>query len=580
MDDPKIAAIYAAMDQRADAFVAAYRGKIAPLQLSASELATCIAELETIYQEAYKPSLFANLLFAGDSQNAEIGAFMQEQQLKLSSLRIKLMFFALDLMKVEEAVIAPLLADPALANYAHYIDTVRQARPYTLSEPEEVIVEECSNTGGRAWVRFSEEVLAKQMYHYIAPDADVAESLSEEEVLMLLRDPNREVRVAAAEAFSRGLKEIEHSLVFCYNTLLLEKSTSDRIRGYGSAEHERHMSNELTKEIVDQVVDQSAANYGLVERYYNAKKKLLGVDELTHVDRYAPIFDSKVEMSFEDARTLILDAFANFSPTLRDRADEFFVNNWIDAEPRPGKSSGAFCSYLTPDTHPVVFMTYLNKDKDVSTLAHELGHGVHASLSREQTFFNFHGTLPLAELASIFAEMLVFEKLLEGASTRDKVAMYAEKIEGIFASVFRQVAMFRFERRAHAARREQGELTAEDLGNIWQDELQAMFGNSVKLGEEHRAWWSYVWHFVGAPFYVYAYAFGELLTLALYEKAKAQGPSFAADYERVLRLGGSKAPQDLMDIVGVNLADGAFWAGGLKVVERFIDEFERLVGEL
>lgn len=580
MSDPKIAATHAVMDARAEAFATKYRGKINPLSLTASELAAAIVELEAIYQEAYKPLLYANLLFAGDSLSAEIGAFMQEQQLKLSSLRIKLMFFSLELMKVPAEQMQPLVSDNALANYRHYIATVRENQPFTLSEKEEVIFEECANTGGRAWVRYSEEILAKQVYHYIAPDADVAETLSEEEVLAHLRDPNREVRIAAAEAFTRGLKEIEHSLVFCYNTLLLEKSVSDRLRSYDSPEHERHINNELTKEIVDQVVDQSSANYGLVERYYNAKKVILGLDELTHVDRYAPIFDSTLEMSFDDARTLILDAFADFSVTLRDRADEFFVKNWIDAEPRTGKSSGAFCSYLTPDTHPVVFMTYLNKDKHVGTLAHELGHGVHASLSRDQSFFNFHGTLPLAELASIFAEMLVFERMLQGASTRDKVAMYADKIEGIFASVFRQVAMFRFERRAHAARRTEGELTADNLGDIWQEEIQAMFGNSVKLGEEHRGWWSYVWHFVGAPFYVYAYAFGELLTLALYEKAKQEGPGFAAKYEQVLRLGGSKTPQELMSILDVDLTDPSFWAGGLKVVERFIDEYEGLVAQL
>lgn len=580
MDDPKIAATWAQSLKDADEFASKYRGKIFPLALSATELGTAIRELEELYMQAMKGPMYANLLFSTDSNDPAVGAFMQDQQVQMSGLRVKLMFFSLDLMKIPEDALKPLLLDPAMANYGHYVSTVRQASPFTLSEKEEVVFEETANTGSRAWTRFFEEITAVHEYSYQEPGSSEVETLTEEALLSKLRHPDRKVRLATAEAFTKGLKEMEHQLVFCYNTLLLDKSISDRLRNYEHAEQDRHLSNELTKEIVDTVTDTTSANYGLVERYYLAKKQLLGIDELTHVDRYAPIFDSEVEIAFDDAKELILGAFGDFSTTMRDRAAEFFDKNWIDAEPRAGKSGGAFCSYLTPDTHPVVFMSYLNKDKHVGTLAHELGHGVHASLSRDQTFFNYHGTLPLAELASIFAEMLVFEKMLQGASTKDKVAMYAEKIEGIFASVFRQIAMFRFERRAHAARREQGELTSEEFGDIWQEELQAMFGSSITLGEDHRCWWSYIWHFFGAPFYVYAYAFGELLTLSLYATAKKSGPEFAAKYEQVLRLGGSQTPQELMGILGVDLASPAFWQGGMQVIEEFISEFERLVQDL
>ncbi|MCE9557740.1 MAG: M3 family oligoendopeptidase [Armatimonadetes bacterium] len=526
--DPRIEKSWSELAKRMDAFSKAYRGRVA--ELSAIELATAIAELESIAQTASKPVQFAQLLFACDALSAEIGAFMQGQIMKASELRVKLMFFELELQKVSAETINHLVNDPALASYRHFIATTRASSPFMLSEMEEVIFEETSNTGGRAWERFFDEVTAKHEYIYVAPGADEANILSQEEVLTLLRDPNREVRVAAADSFTAGLAQMEHTLTYIYNTLLLEKSISDRLRGHASPEEGRHISNELTKDIVDIVVDESVKQYPLVARYYRVKRKLLGLETLTHVDRYAPLFGAENEYSFDEAKTIVLSAFGEFSSTLEEKAREFFDKKWIDAEPRTGKTGGAFCSYLTPDTHPVVLMSYMNKDSHVGTLAHELGHGVHASLSRKQTYLNYQGTLPLAELASIFAEMLVFEKMIAGASPKDKLAMYADKIEGIFASVFRQISMFRFERRAHEARASEGELTADQFGDIWHDELQAMFGDSVELGEDHRRWWGYVSHFVSVPFYVYAYAFGELLTLALYEKAKQEGPSFATKY--------------------------------------------------
>jgi oligoendopeptidase F len=275
----------------------------------------------------------------------------------------------------------------------------------------------------------------------------------------------------------------------------------------------------------------------------------------------------------------VLEAFTIFSPEMGQCAAQFFDGQWIDAEPRPGKRGGAFCMYNTPDTHPVVLQSFLGKVDDVMTLAHELGHGVHASLSRKQTYFNFHGTLPLAELASTFGEMLVFEKLVAEATPEDRLALYAEKIEGIFATVFRQAAMYSFELECHKARRELGELTPEQIGGFWQDEIQAMFGSSVRLGDEHRHWWSYVSHFVNVPFYVYAYSFGELLVLSLYQMAKASGPDFSKRYISLLELGGSKTPEELMATVNIDLSSEAFWRGGFAAMESLISDFERLWAE-
>ncbi|MCW5941474.1 MAG: M3 family oligoendopeptidase [Fimbriimonadaceae bacterium] len=576
MDDPKIEATWSDAKARAQAFAEQFRSRIAGGDLDPDTLFAAITEYEAILQESHKPAGYANLVFATDSDNPAVGAFLQKQMENGTELRVLLMFFELELQKTPATTIERCLADPRLAPYRHYVENVRVYTPYTLSEPEEVILEETSNTGRRAWVRLFEELTGNHVFRTRNPATGETENKTQQEVLSMLRDANRSVRQAAADALSEGLAELEKVIVFTYNTVLQDQSVGDRLRKHDYPEHSRHLANELDKATVDLVVSMCGANHDLVARYYRVKREILGLPELTHVDRYAPLFEAEGEIGFEAAREIVLQAFGEFSAELRARASDFFENNWIDAAPKTGKLGGAFCSYNTPDTHPVVFLTYLNKMQDVGTLAHELGHGVHGSLSRAQSLLNFHGSLPLAELASIFGEMLVFEKLVAQASAKDKLALYAEKIEGMFASVFRQASMFRFEQRCHEARRSEGELTAERFGAIWQEELQAMFGDSVTLGDQHRRWWSYVGHFFFAPFYVYAYAFGELLTLSLYQKAKAEGPAFEATYVELLRLGGSKTPKELMAGVGVDLASRDFWQGGFDAMERLIAEFEAL----
>ncbi|HWA84514.1 MAG TPA: M3 family oligoendopeptidase, partial [Fimbriimonadaceae bacterium] len=446
-------------------------------------------------------------------------------------------------------------------------------------EKEEIVLEQTANTGSRAWVRLFEELTANHVFKLKRPGSDEIEELTEQEVLTLLREPDRALRQAAADSLSEGLAQLQRVLVFTFNNLVQDKAVEDKMRGFQYPEQSRHLSNELDKDTVDLVIRLCRKNYSLVERFYNVKREILGLAELTHIDRYAPLFESEEEVGWDAAKKIVLDAFGSFSGEMAARAKEFFDDNWIDAEPRKGKQGGAFCAYNTPDTHPVVFQTYLNKQDDVMTLAHELGHGVHASLSRAQTYLNFHGTLPLAELASTFGEMLVFESLVREASLKDRLALYADKIEGVFATVFRQAAMFGFEQRMHQVRRAEGELTPERFGEIWQEEMQAMFGSSVRLGDQHRLWWSYVGHFVFAPFYVYAYSFGELLVLSLYQMAKAEGPGFADKYISLLQMGGSKSPTDLMKTVGVDLHAETFWQGGFTAMEKLVVEFERLWAE-
>ena len=576
IDDPRIESAWESLHKSADEFDKKYRGKVALAALSPAQLAKCINELEEISTEASKPVSYASLLFAADTSDEKTAAFMQSQMEKASELRVKLVFFEIELLKAPQEYIDKCLKDLALANYVHFVQVSRTYAPYMLSEKEEVLLEESANIGSRAWVRLHEELTAGLKCSYKDPHTGEQEQLSLEETITKLREEDRAVRQAAADAMTSGLASIERTVVFTYNTLLADKKLSDRIRTYQYPEQSRHLANELDKQTVDIVMRLCRERSDLVSRYYKVKAQVLGVKDLTHIDRYAPLFEAEKQVSWPEAKKTVLDAFRAFSPQIAERAGEFFEKSWIDAEPRDGKTGGAFCNYNTPDTHPVVLMTFLGKLGDVMTLAHELGHGVHASYSRQQTEFNFHGTLPLAELASIFGEMLVFDDVVKEATDRDRLALYAEKIEGIFASVHRQAAMFRFEQRCHTERREKGELPKDRFRELWQDEMQSMFGDAVKLGEQHKCWWLYVGHFFFAPFYVYAYSFGELLTMSLYQKAKRSGPEFAQKYIEVLKLGGSRDPYELMRALEVDLHSEGFWKGGFEAIESMVAEFETI----
>jgi oligoendopeptidase F len=576
--DPRIEEVWARVKTRAEAFAKTYRERINSPELTGSLLAQAFKDLEDLSQDCAKPVAFAQLSYVTDTNNPAAGAFLQRQLERGTELNVMLLFFELEVQALNQDKVDALLKDEAMANYRHHLVVTRSFSPYRLSEPEEIVLEEMANTGSRAWVRLFEEITANQVYRFRSPDGEV-EELSQEEVLSRLRESDRATRQAAADCLTDGFRELQRVVVFTYNTLLQDKNVEDRIRSLPYAEHSRHLSNELGRETVDLVISMCRDHYGLVERFYNVKRQILGLKELTHIDRYAPLFPAEEPVPFDEARQIVLDAFGGFSPVMRDRAKEFFDEGWIDAEPRVGKQGGAFCMYVTPDTHPYVLCNYLNKADDVTTLAHELGHGVHSSLSRGQTYFNFHGTLPLAELASTFGEMLVFESVVSKATLKDKLALYASKIESVFATVFRQAALYRFEQRAHAKRREEGELTSEQFGVIWQEELQAMFGSSVKLGEQHRDWWMYISHFFHTPFYVYAYSFGELLVLSLYQMAKSQGSSFGESYVSLLKKGGSQSPKDLMASVGIDIDSSAFWEGGFEAMGRLVDEFERLWSE-
>ncbi len=571
--DPNIEKSWIAIETDVDNFVASYRGKINSSDVTAQRISSSIKEYEDICVSLVKILNYAHMLFSADTGNMELGAFMQAQQERYTKSKVKLIFFSLELKQIPENVFNTLASDPLLNNYRHFLEETRKYIPHTLSEPEEIIYEECSNTGGKAWVRFYEELNSTHTYTYTDPYTNDTEELAQSRIMVKLRSPDRTIRQAAADAFANGLKKIEKTVVFVYNNIMLERMTEDRLRKFEYPQNERHLSNELTKEVVDLVISMCHENYHQVETYYNAKRELLKLDKLTHIDRYAPLFDTTEVIPYNKAKDIVLTAFKKYHETMYERGKEFFDKNWIDAAPNEGKRGGAFCSYFTPDTHPVILMSYVDKQDDVKTLAHELGHGIHASLSRKQTYFNYQGTLPLAELASTFCEMLVFEDLMESASKKDQLALLAAKIEDSFATIYRQAAMYSFECNAHEMRRSKGELLNTDLSNIWQTQLQKMFGKSLELGDQHAHWWLYVGHFFYAPFYVYAYSFGELLALAVYQKSRVEGKEFSNKYIEVLELGGLENPYQLMNHLGIDLNSREFWQGGFNYLQTLLDRF-------
>lgn len=577
IDDPKIEKSLDDSLVRAKEFAEKYRGKIDNDSLTAQTLYAAISDYETMVQDMAKPSYYASLVFAADTSKPENGALMQHVQERGTEIALELMFFDLELMAAKPEIIDRIIEESVLDKYRHFIKAARLFREHRLSEPEERILEEKANTGGRAFERLFEESVSGIEFKVILDGKE--QIMTEPEVIALLRDPSRDVRKAGADALTRGLVEHGRLLTFIFNTLIYDKSVDDRLRRYEYPEQARNLSNELDQQTVDTVISTCVKNFPLVSRFYRVKREILGLDKLTHYDRYAPLFETKEKYTWDQARDIVLTSFAEFSPVIADTGREFFDNNWIDAAPRKGKRGGAFCSYTTPDLHPYILQTYMDKVDDIMTLGHELGHGVHASLARPQGYLNFASALPVAELASTFGEMLVFQNISAKLSLDDKLALYAEKIDSIFATIFRQAAMFKFEQELHRARREEGELTAEEIGDIWQSNIQAMFGDSVELGKDHRNWWMYIGHFISSPFYVYAYSFGELLVMALYSMYKEQGEAFVPKFVELLKTGGACSPEELLARVGIDIKDPEFWQGGVNVVAGLVSDFEKLHAE-
>ncbi len=574
-DDPALDADLDRAHQQARAFETRYRGTLA--ELDAAGLAEAVDRLEELEQPIQRAAAFAQLLFAADTSAPRHGALLQHVQERSTAIKHHLIFFELESVALDEARASALLADPALAARRHVLSVMRRYKPHVLSEKEELIVEELSNTGSRAFARLFDEILSGLRFR-LEHEGRV-EELGEEEVLSRLHAPERGLRRAAARSLTEGLKASHRPIHFVFNTLLQDKAVQDRLRRFQGPMDARHLGNEIDAGSVDSLLAATVARYPLVARYYRLKARLLGLERLEDYDRYAPIEAATGQRSFEDARRVVLEAYGDFAPEMADVARRFFERGWIDAELRPGKRGGAFSASTVPDAHPFVLLNYTGNLRDVMTVAHELGHGVHQYLARDRGLFEQDAPLTTAETASVFGEMLVFRRLLrEESDPRQRLALLCGKLEDAFATVSRQVAMTRFEQALHAARREQGELPVERINELWMEANRPMFGDSVHLSEDYAWWWLYIPHFVHSPFYCYAYAFGELLVLALVRQYDEQGADFVPRYLELLRAGGSDAPQTLVARAGLDIGDPGFWDAGLALLEDMVAEAEQLAG--
>jgi oligoendopeptidase F len=568
-EDPRIEADRLWCREEADAFSKRYRTHVA--ELTPEELLEAVQRFERFHERAARLNSYAYLNFATQTQVSAASGLWQAAQEFQSALHRDTLFFELEWTLLEDERAGSLSAHPTLASYRHYLESIRRYRPYLLSESEEKLLAEKEVTCSASWCTLFDKVLSHQTFG--------ERKRTEPEVLSELYHSDRNVRKAAAADLSQGLREILHILTHIFNSILLDKAVNDRLRGYPHWLKERNLGNEADDAMVDSLVSAASSRYDLVRRYYGLKRKLLGYEKLYDYDRYAPIpAQSQTTIPWEEAKRTVLDAYARFSPEMAGIARRFFDDAWIHAPILPGKRSGAFAHPTVPGHHPYVLVNYAGNPRDVMTLAHELGHGIHQFLSNRQGYLNSRTPLTTAETASVFGEMLVFHHLLETLQDpRERLALLCSKLEDIFATVFRQIAMNRFEEGIHTRRRASGELDAEGFSDLWVETQGAMFGDSVELLDHYRIWWSYIPHFLHVPGYVYAYAFGELLVLALHQQYREAGQSFVPRYLELLASGGSKAPAELLRPLGVDLVDPHFWELGLNALENLVQQAEELV---
>ncbi|HEV2974635.1 MAG TPA: M3 family oligoendopeptidase [Solirubrobacteraceae bacterium] len=555
--------------ERAQAFAERYAGKLE--QLDSDGLRAAMEELAAIHDLVGRAGTYAALRFSTNTADPANGALLQLAQERGTAIETTLLFFELEWAALEQERAERLLGGNDLEFCAHYLRNVRRYREHLLSEPEEKILSEKALTGAGAWTRLFEELTSAIEVELDDAQAKVPLDIA----LSRLSLPDRDVRRTAAEAVTAALAPGLRTRAFLFNTLLADKGVDDRLRHYPHWLAGRNLSNEASDESVQALIEAVRARYEIPRRWYRLKAKLLGVECLADYDRMAAVTEDEVSFPFARAREIVLDCYSSFSPGLGDVAKRFFDDRRIDAPVRPGKRGGAFCASAVPSVEPYVLLNYTSKRRDVLTLAHELGHGVHFALAARQGIFHQSTPLTLAETASVFGETVVFGRLLEEDSApASRLALLAENLEDTIATVFRQVAMNRFEDLVHNARRDEGELSVQRFGELWADSQSELLGDSVEVTDGYRSWWSYIPHFIGSPGYVYAYAYGQLLALSVYERYEELGAEMVPRYLELLAAGGSKSPEELGRIVGIDLADPGFWDAGLDLVERQLREAE------
>ena len=577
IDAPELASDLANAAADSATFEARWKGKLAEAAQKSGEdgLGAALRDYEALDELMGRIGSFARLLYAGDTTDPVRAKFFGDVQEKLTDASAHLLFFGLELNLIDDTLIEKALdADAAFGRYRPWVLDLRLDKPYQLEDSIEQLFHEKSITGRAAWNRLFDETMASLTFEIDGKE------LTLEPTLNMLQDADPEVRRRAAEALAATFRKNLRTFTLITNTLSKDKEISDRWRGFQDIADARHLANRVERDVVDALSTAVRNAYPrLSHRYYKLKAKWLGMEEMNHWDRNAPLPETpQASISWEEARETVLSAYGTFDPQMAKIAGDFFDKRWIDAPVRPGKASGAFAHPTVPSAHPYVLLNYMGKPRDVMTLAHELGHGVHQVLAGEQGSLMASTPLTLAETASVFGEMLTFRSMLERTSDkRERKAMLAQKVEDMINTVVRQIAFYEFERKLHTERK-QGELTSERIGQLWMDVQAEALGPAIKLREGYETFWAYIPHFIHSPFYVYAYAFGDCLVNSLYAVYQNAESGFQEKYFEMLKAGGTKHHSELLAPFGLDASDPAFWDKGLSVIEGLIEELEALDG--
>ncbi|MBD8893782.1 M3 family oligoendopeptidase [Roseibium litorale] len=571
MDSPQVASDLNEGQERARTFEVSYKGRLADLAANnVTALVTAIRAYEALEDLLGRVISFAGLVYAGNTTDPKAQKFYGDVQEQITSISSHLLFFTLELNRVDDKVMDTALADPGLAHYRPWVEDLRKEKPFQLEDRVEQLFHEKSVTGRGAWNRLFDETMASLSFDVNGQELPI------EPTLNFLQDEDPEKREAAAKALTKTFSENLRVFTLITNTLAKDKEISDRWRKFTDIADSRHLANRVEREVVDAMVSAVRDAYPrLSHRYYAMKAKWLGVDQLNSWDRNAPLpkTDNRI-ISWEEARKTVLDAYGRFSPDMAEIAGRFFERNWIDAPARAGKAPGAFAHPTVPSAHPYVLVNYQGKTRDVMTLAHELGHGVHQVLAGHNGPLMAPTPLTLAETASVFGEMLTFQSLLEQAATPEtRKILLASKAEDMINTVVRQIAFYTFERKLHTERRN-GELTSDRIGELWLEVQNESLGPAIKLNPGYETFWTYIPHFIHSPFYVYAYAFGDCLVNSLYAVYQDAETGFQEKYFDLLKAGGTKHHSELLAPFGLDASDPAFWKKGLSVIEGIIDELE------
>ncbi|MEP9372527.1 M3 family oligoendopeptidase [Mesorhizobium sp. KR1-2] len=575
MDAPELKRDLAKVAEDAVAFETRWKGTLAAEAQKGSQgkLGEALRSYEAIEELIGRIASYAGLVYAGDTSDPQRAKLYGDVQEKMTDASAHLLFFALELNLIEDAdLLAALDADPAFGHYRPWVLDLRKDKPYQLEDRIEQLFHEKSITGRGAWNRLFDETMTDLRF-----DID-GEELSLEPTLNRLQDADGEVRRSAAEALAKTFKENLRTFTLITNTLAKDKEISDRWRGFQDIADSRHLANRVERSVVDALASAVREAYPrLSHRYYAMKARWLGMETMNHWDRNAPLPETpQATIGWDQAKDTVLSAYGRFSPQMADIARTFFDRRWIDAPVRPGKAPGAFAHPTVPSAHPYVLLNYLGKPRDVMTLAHELGHGVHQVLAAGQGALMAATPLTLAETASVFGEMLTFRSLLDQTTDkRERKAMLAQKVEDMINTVVRQIAFYEFERKVHTERRN-GELTADRIGQFWLEVQADSLGPAIKLRDGYETFWTYIPHFIHSPFYVYAYAFGDCLVNSLYAVYQNAERGFQEKYFDMLRAGGTKHHSELLKPFGLDASDPAFWQIGLAVISKLIDELETL----